>query len=99
MVGAVECGESFEVVRSPGVFTLKELVDFALGIGTLGYCCGVVFADPLEEGAGGLDELLCAASVLATQRTWEIVDLVARCLSSMPQYRSSQSGHSTSVQL
>ncbi len=63
MIGAVERCESFKVVGGPGVFPLEELVDFALGIRTLGNCCRVVFADLLEGGASGLDEFLCTASV------------------------------------
>ncbi len=58
MVGAVERGESFQVVWGPGVFALEKLVDFTLGIGTLGYCSGVVFTDLLEGGSGGLDKFL-----------------------------------------
>ena len=42
VVGAVEFGEALEVVGGPGVFALQQLVDFALGAGTLAYGEGVV---------------------------------------------------------
>ena len=37
VVGAVELGETLEVVGGPGVFSLQQLVDFALGAGALAY--------------------------------------------------------------
>ena len=35
VVGAVELGETLEVVGGPGVLALQQLVDFALGAGAL----------------------------------------------------------------
>ena len=59
VVGAVEGGEAFEVSGCPGMFALKELIDFALGGGTAVYGGGVGFFGLADARTGFADTVLC----------------------------------------
>lgn len=75
MVGAVELREALEVIRCPGVLSLQEFVDFALGAGTLAYGPSVILSCFLQGRSRSLDLDLWLDSVLYLRKS----GLAANC--------------------